>query len=128
MLVACTLAWSACGGDGGADITEPQVGTLEVTTATTGPEPDADGYEVSIDGAAAVALGANSTLRREALAVGDHTVELGGLAANCAVAGAARRSVTVTADATATASFAITCTPTTGASRWRRSRRICWPA
>ena len=113
-LVASALAWSACGG-GGGDITEPEVGTLEITAVTSGPEPDADGYQVSIDGAAAVPLGANATLRQETLETGSHTVELGGLAANCTLAGDARRSVTVTVGAVATASFAVTCATTTGA-------------
>ena len=115
LLVAASLGWSACGGGGGGDITEPEVGTLEVTTATTGPEPDAEGYLVSIDGGAAAALGANASLRRENLATGTHTVALTGVAANCAVAGDAVRSVTIAADAVATAAFAIACTPTTGA-------------
>jgi hypothetical protein len=115
LLLAATLVWPGCGGGGGGDITDPQTGTLDVATVTTGPEPDADGYAVSIDGAAAEPVGINALLRRETVATGAHTVELSGLAPNCTITGAARRSVTVAADAVTTASYAVACVATTGA-------------
>ncbi len=92
----------------------PELGTLEVTTTTSGPEPDADGYAVSIDGAAPAPLGANATFRQAGVAAGGHTVELSGLAANCTASGALRIGVSVTANSVASTTFAITCTPTTG--------------
>ena len=91
-----------------------QLGTLDIVTATTGPEPDADGYAVSVDDAAAEPVGANAVLRRPEIAAGTHTVELTGLAANCTVSGSARRSVTVSSGEVTTASYAIACAPTTG--------------
>ncbi|HYC33975.1 MAG TPA: hypothetical protein VEB59_16915, partial [Gemmatimonadales bacterium] len=112
--MASTLGWSACGG-GGGDITEPELGILEVTSVTTGPEPDGDGYQLRIDDGDAVALGTNATVRRESVEPGSHTVELIGLAPNCTVVGELRRTVTVAADAVATASFTVACAATTGA-------------
>ena len=51
LAIAPTALSLGCGG--GADVTVgPELGTLEITTATSGPEPDADGYTVSLDGAA----------------------------------------------------------------------------
>lgn len=113
LLATLSALWLGCGG--GADLAGPALGALEITTTTTGPEPDADGYAVSIDGGAAEPVGTDTTLRKEELAAGDHTVELSGLAANCAVAGGSSLAVTVAANAVAAASFAVTCAPTTGA-------------
>lgn len=113
LLTASSPLAVGCSG-GGADIAAPELGSLEVTTTTSGPEPDSDGYTVSVDGATPAAVGANATLRQAGLAVGAHTVELSGIAANCAVSGAARIGVSVAANAVATATFAITCSPTTG--------------
>src|SRR5215207_10166102 len=113
VLVTVSAAlWLGCGG-GGADITGPPVGALDVVVGTSGPDPDADGYAVSIDGASPVAIGANATRRTEDLAAGPHTVNLSGLAANCAVTGGPGLTVLVSADAVVTASFAVVCTATT---------------
>lgn len=105
-------AWFGCGG--GADVAAPAVGDLEITTQTSGPEPDADGYAVSIDGAASQPIGPNATLRDAGLEVGTHTVELGGLAPNCTIAGDSRLAITVASGAVAAAQFAVTCAATTG--------------
>ena len=113
-LAVLTVLWLGCGG-GGADLAGPALGSLDITTATTGAEPDADGYSVSIDGAASEAIGTDATRRLDGLAAGPHTVELSGVAANCAVGSGSRRDVSVTANSVAAASFAVTCAPTTGA-------------
>ncbi|MEO6058172.1 MAG: hypothetical protein ABIQ49_15215, partial [Gemmatimonadales bacterium] len=113
LVTAPAALWLGCSG-GGGDITGPPVGALEVTTTTSGPEPDADGYAISVDGAAAAAIGSNATVRTEGLAVGPHTVELTGVAANCTVAGGSGLTVTVEAASIAVARFEVTCGPTTG--------------
>ncbi|MEO6056510.1 MAG: hypothetical protein ABIQ49_06700, partial [Gemmatimonadales bacterium] len=113
LVTAPAALWLGCGG-GGGDITNPPVGTLEVTTTTSGPEPDADGYAVSVDGVAAAAIGSNATVRTEGLVVGPHTVELTGVAANCTVAGGSALTVTVEAGSVAVARFEVTCGPRTG--------------
>jgi hypothetical protein len=113
-LAALAVFWLGCGG-GGADLAGPALGSLDITTATSGPEPDADGYAVSIDDAAPEAIGTATTRRLEGLATGAHTVALSGVAANCTVASGSRQSVNVTANAVTAANFAVTCAPTTGA-------------
>jgi Tol biopolymer transport system component len=91
-------------------------GTLRVTTATTGADPDPNGYSFTVDGGASQPIGVNGSASLANVAGGAHSVQLGGLAENCTVQGANPRSVTVSSGATAEASFAVTCTvpsPTT---------------
>jgi len=89
-------------------------GTLEVTTTSTGSPADPSGYTVSVDGGAALAIGANATRTIDGLAPGAHAVALGGIAGNCAVQGQNPRSVTVTAARTTTLAFTVECAATTG--------------
>ncbi|MGN6392533.1 MAG: hypothetical protein ACTHM9_09850 [Gemmatimonadales bacterium] len=114
LALAFAASWVGCGG--GSDISGPATGSLDVTIATTGPEPDADGYTLSIDGAAPEAIAANATRHAEGLGVGSHRVDLGGLAANCATTSAGGTSATVSIDAGGTANvrFDVACAPTTG--------------
>ena len=99
---------------GGGDVTAPTTGTIEITTATSGPEPDADGYAVSIDDGAETPLGVNATVQHDDLDPGTHSVRLTGMAANCSVEGQNPRTIAVTGDAMAQVGFAITCRATTG--------------
>ena len=101
-------------GCGGGDITTPTVGSLHITTATTGLEPDADGYAVSIDGGAETPLGVNASLQRDNLEPGNHSVRLTGMAANCTLAGDNPRTIGVASGETATLAFQLTCSATTG--------------
>ena len=100
----------ACG-EGGTDVVLP---SLRITAATSGLELDPDGYTVSIDGQAPLAIGVSGTLVAEGLVDGPHTLELSGVAANCALAGDNPRSVTTTAGSTATAAFVVTCSASAG--------------
>ena len=99
---------------GGGDIAAPSAGSIEITTATGGPEPDGDGYAVTIDAGTEAAIGSHGTLTRDDLQPGRHTVYLTGMAANCAVEGENPRTVEVQQGATEPAAFVITCTATTG--------------
>ena len=90
------------------------IGTLEITSATTGTELDGDGYTISIDGGAETSLGANATIRREGLEAGNHTVRLAGLASNCVMDGDNPRTVEVPADETVSLTVTVTCGATTG--------------
>ena len=112
-IAAPAALWLGCGG--GADLTGPPAGSLQVTVATTGAEPDPDGYAVSLDGGTARAVGVNETLLLEGLSAGTHALDLSGLAANCSPTGGSHVDVEVTANATAAASFAIACGATSGA-------------
>jgi Big-like domain-containing protein len=87
------------------------VGQVQITTATTGSDLDADGYEFSVDGGPAQAIAVNATVTVPGLAAGTHTVVLSGVSANCIVAGGTSRDVTVTTGGTATAAFDVACSP-----------------
>jgi probable HAF family extracellular repeat protein len=89
-------------------------GTLRIAAATTGPDPDPNGYTFAVDGGATQSLAVNATANLTNVSVGAHSVRLSGVAGNCAVQGTNPRSVTVSSGTTADVSFAITCTATTG--------------
>jgi Tol biopolymer transport system component len=89
------------------------LGDLEIVTATTGSDIDSDGFTYSIDGGAAQAIGANASVTVQ-LAPGDYSIHLGGVASNCTVADVNPRTLTVTAGATTTTTFNVTCTTIEG--------------
>lgn len=88
---------------------QPTTGTLQITTATSGPSPDADGYTVLVDGTSQGALAPAGQVVLTAVAPGDHLVGLSGVSANCRVDGDNPRSSAVTAGAISNVAFAITC-------------------
>lgn len=92
-------------------------GHLSVTTTTSGADLDPDGYAVSVDGVAATPIGLDDTLTFPDLSVGDHQVELTGLAPNCAIQGENPRSVPVADGQTTPTTFAVVCQITTGSIR-----------
>lgn len=113
LAVATASSWVGCGG-GGSDLSGPSTGSLDVTTATTGPEPDADGYTVSLDGGPAQAIAANGAWRTEGLSSGSHAVTLAGISPNCTVSEGAGLTVQVVAGETAAVRFTVTCAATSG--------------
>ena len=68
---------------------------VQVTTATTGVDIDADGYAVSLDGAPPLAIPVNGTVSITRLSAGNHTVTLSGMVGNCVAAGGNSRAVDV---------------------------------
>src|SRR5882757_309313 len=83
-LAAAGLTGLGCGGE---DVNSPPAtGRLTITTNTSGPEPDADGYAVIINAEAETAIAASGTLQRDNLEAGSHSIRLTGMAANCTVA------------------------------------------
>jgi hypothetical protein len=94
----------------------PNSGTLRVTTTTTGPDGDLNGYAFAVDDGAAQTIGPNAAARLANVSGGEHTVRLSNIATNCSVQGANPRSVTVTAGDVAQASFAVACIATTGSA------------
>ena len=113
-MAASVLAALSCGGE---DIQAPTTGILEITTATSGAEPDTDGYVLTVDGGAQTVIGANATFQLESVEPGNHSVQLAGVAANCAVAGENPRSIQVEAGKTTALGFVVTCTTAVGAIR-----------
>lgn len=85
------------------------VGTLVVTTTTTGTDIDPDGYTVSIDGGAGQAINTTAVLTLNDTPMGDRTVELTGVADNCTVSGENPRTVTVPQNAGVQTDFTINC-------------------
>ena len=95
----------------------PSDGALEITTSTTGEDPDPDGYTLTVDGGTAEPIGANAVVTRPNLGPGDYQVQLGDVAANCAVAGNNPRTIAVASGATAQTTFTVSCSalpPTAG--------------
>jgi Tol biopolymer transport system component len=107
LMAGSALAGLGCGGE---DLQAPTAGSLEITTATTGPEPDADGYVITVDDGSQTVIGANATFQLHNVEPGDHSVQLAGVAENCAVAGENPRSIQVEAGKTASLDFVVTCT------------------
>ncbi|HEV2084442.1 MAG TPA: hypothetical protein VGR09_05120, partial [Gemmatimonadales bacterium] len=109
VLVTATLT---CGG--GESLTAPTGGTLEVTTSTSGVEPDADGYMVQMDAEPPQPIAPTGTIRSTNVAPGNHTVGLSGIAGNCTVGGGNPRTVGVDAGRITTVALEVTCQATSG--------------
>lgn len=108
------LLLALVGGCGGDSVNSPGTATLEITTTTTGVEPDPDGYIVQVDAGTEQSIGTSGTLQLPSVADGDHTVLLAGLASNCTVEGENPRSVSLAPGQTATVGFSVICAATTG--------------
>ncbi|OLB08380.1 MAG: hypothetical protein AUH06_02900 [Gemmatimonadetes bacterium 13_2_20CM_69_27] len=92
----------------------PTSGAIRIVLTTIGADPDADGYAVTLDGAAPRTVGVNGTLVLRDLGTGAHSVTLAGLAANCTAGGENPRAVTVRAGDTLQVAFAVVCVAVTG--------------
>ena len=84
-------------------------GSIEVRTRTSGVSPDLDGYALSLDGGAAIAIGSDASHVFEGVSAGPHTLDLTGIAANCVVAGPNPADVEVAPDAVVTHTFDVAC-------------------
>src|SRR6202521_424178 len=97
---------------GGGDITSsviPGTGSLQITSSTSGPAPDGNGYTVTLDGTDREALGTDAVVTLTGISPGDHVITLKGVAANCQVQGGSSHNVRITAGEKATVEFAVTC-------------------
>lgn len=112
LLTGTMFSGLGCGSD---SLALPEPGRIQIVTATTGPEPDPDGYAISIDQGPETPIAVNATIQSDQLDPGSYEVQLGGLAANCAVQGENPRTITVGSGEAARADFAVTCGATTGA-------------
>ena len=104
-LIVAVCAGAACG----TDLSGPETGTLEVTTATRGAPLDPDGYALSLDDGPAETLAANASITFADLTPGTHTVSLSGVPASCVLDGPNPRSVAIPAGDTARVILAIAC-------------------
>jgi hypothetical protein len=112
-LGAVSFLWLGCDGE---DVTAPTTGEITLRISTTGSSPDLDGYTMTLDGQAPLAVASNATLTLT-VEEGEHTLELGGLESNCGVAGGTRRDVRVAAGEATAVTFDVVCGATTGGVR-----------
>ena len=89
-------------------------GTLRVSTATDGSDPDPTGYLVTVDGKIGQPVGLNATISIAGLSAGAHIVQLEDLTPNC-TASDNPRNVTVPAGGQTELAFSVSCQPATGA-------------
>ena len=95
---------------------QPETGSLQVAVSTTGSSPDPDGYLVSVDGGSPTPLAVSGTVLLTGLALGERSVGLSGIAANCTVSGNNPRPVSVSGTELAATGFGVVCTQPTGAT------------
>jgi hypothetical protein len=109
VLAASVALYPACGGGSGGGLTEPTTGAIQIATSTTGTEPDADGYTLTIDEVESGVIGPAARRTIAELEPGAHQVGLSGVAPNCEVQGENPRTVSVVAGETADEAFAVAC-------------------
>lgn len=85
------------------------LGELTVTTATTGSDPDADGYTVVVDSNPLGYVEADGSRDYDGLAAGTRSVSLEDVAPNCSVVGANPRSLDVPIAGSIETTFAVDC-------------------
>lgn len=110
LLLSSALAplWLAsCVSDSGPS--GPVFGSIAIITVTSGPEPDPDGYSVSVDGGEARLIAANATLALADFTPNTYSVELSGVAENCVAVNGTTQAVLVEAGATAEVTFELNC-------------------
>src|ERR1700694_677153 len=90
-------------------------GSIQVSAATSGPDPDPDGYSVTVSGVIAGHLPANGTLGIPGIPEGQVLVGLSAVSANCVVDGDNPRMVNVTSGPAVDVAFVIRGRPT---GRW----------
>lgn len=102
----------AAGGDGIARFAfacRSLAGSIEVSTVTSGVELPARRFVVVVDGSFADSIGIASTLRRDSVRIGTHTVTLRTLANNCVVTDSSR-TVNVQFERVTVVPFEVRCT------------------
>lgn len=103
-LLTLVVATTACGDGSGPSPT----GSIEITSVTEGEPADPDGYTVAID-SQPVPLGPNAAITVSGVGLGDHELELRGVAPNCSLVGDNPRTITVTAEAPLRLTLTIAC-------------------
>ena len=106
--VACGGEGTSVGPDGEDNGTVPQVGSVQVTTSTTGIDLVTDGYMVTV-ASQSKPIGPNASVTFSDVPAGSANVELSGIAANCSVGGDNPNSVNVSAGATVQTTFDVQC-------------------
>lgn len=103
--ILALMGGSACGSSDSGVVDTPLPGSISLTTETSGFMKD-DSYELLVGGESRGTIGANDAMTIEGLDPATYEVDLGDVAANCAVDGA---SVEVASDQTASISLSVVC-------------------
>lgn len=82
---------------------------VTVRTSTTGLDPDANGYQILLDGVQSRTMAATASVVVSRLAPGPHVIELTGIAPTCDPDGPTTRTVTVVNAELALVEFPLTC-------------------
>lgn len=84
-------------------------GAVRVFVSTGGPDPDPDGYTLTLDGTLGTASAINDTVQFNGVEEGMHTLELSGVEGNCSVGGGNPRSLNVVGGDTTDTAYSVTC-------------------
>jgi hypothetical protein len=108
-MLAWAAAWLGCG----ESVTDTASdGRIQITVTTSGADPQAEEYLLTLDGARPLAVTPNGSIIYDAVPAGTHVVHLFALADNCAVSGSSSpRSVNVHGGDIAEISFSVVCSP-----------------
>ncbi len=110
-LLVLGLTQAACQDSAGPSTSTSTVGTLVVSTASGGNDPDQDGYLLTVDGVHSLALDPTGTSHID-LPAGQHTLRLLGMAEHCSVSPGTPHDVAVSSRDTTSVAFEITCSVT----------------
>ncbi len=92
------------------------LGSITITTSTSGTSTDPDGFTFQVDGAPEQPIGASASVTVTDLPPGSHTVALGGVAANCQLEGENPKPVEVVAGLPVGVGFTLVCLA--GVQQW----------
>ena len=96
-----------------ADLLPPLTGSIKVSAPTTGSDLDPNGYTATLDLLQSQSVPTNGSTTFSGVLLGVHAVQLSGVASNCSLNSSNPQTVTLTGSS-ATASFSVNCTATTG--------------
>jgi hypothetical protein len=111
LAIAVGLMLAACDGSSAPSTSPSTAGTLVVSTASEGNDPDRDGYLLTVDGIDSLPLDPTGT-SRISLPAGRHTLGLLGMAEHCSVSPAVVLDVAVSSGDTTSVAFQVTCSVT----------------
>jgi hypothetical protein len=109
--MALGLPLAACSDSGPLEDGASTVGTLVVSTASGGNDPDQDGYLLTVDGVDSLPLGRAGSSQID-LSPGGHTLRLLGMAEHCSVSPGTPLDVIVPSRDTTSVAFEVTCSVT----------------
>ena len=96
-----------------AGLLPPLTGDITVSAPTTGSSLDPNGYTATLDLLQSQSVPTNGSTTFSGVLLGVHAVQLSGVASNCSLNSSNPQTVTLTGSS-ATASFSVNCTATTG--------------